>query len=172
MGKKAVMIIAHNEFRDEELQCPKAILEDAGITVTVASTTKNSVRGMLGAMVKPDVLLKDVRVEDYDAVIFVGGSGATEYWDDPVAHALARASCGSGKVLGAICIAPVTLARSGVLNGKRATVWVSEASELKAAKAGYTARPVEKDGRIITASGPSAAKEFGEELVKALGVRE
>lgn len=166
--KKVVMIIAQDAFRDEELLEPKAILEKAGIEVKVASTTLKEVKGMLGAKVKPDILVGNIKVEDFDAVIFIGGTGASQYWDDPQAHRLARETLDSHRILAAICIAPVTLAKAGILKGKKATVWSSEAGQLKAAGVNYTARAVEKDGNIITAQGPFAARQFGEELLEAL----
>jgi len=166
--KKAVFIIAEDGFRDEEFFQPKEVLEKGGLEVKVASTTKGYAQGVLGAKVKPDILIQDIKVEDFDAVIFVGGAGASRYWDDPVAQKIVQQAVAQNKVLAAICIAPVTLARAGVLKGKRATVWHSEAGQLKAAGADYTGSAVEKDGNIITAAGPIAATAFGEEIVKAL----
>lgn len=166
--KKVVMIIPDDGFRDEEYLGPREILEKAGIKVSVASTTLGPVKGMLGAKVKPDILVKDINMGDFDAIVFVGGMGATQYWDDPLAHKLAQDAINKNRIVAAICIAPVTLAKAGILNGKRATVSSSEAGQLKAAGAIYTAQPVEKDGNIITAAGPSAVRGFAEELVRAL----
>jgi protease I len=166
--KKVVMIIAPDSFRDEELAQPKEVLERNGIQVKVASTSLKEAKGMLGAKVKPDILVSDISVKDFDAIIFVGGIGASQYWDDPLAHQLAEDAFNLNRVVAAICIAPVTLAKAGILKGKRATVWSQEAGQLKAAGANYTGEAVEKDGNIITASGPAAAREFGEEISKAL----
>jgi len=166
--KRAAMIIAPEKFRDEELFEPKEILEKAGISVTVASTGLSPARGVKGGTITPQARITELKADDYDAVIFVGGGGASIYWDNPVAHALAGDAVKKGKLLAAICIAPVTLARAGVLTGRRATVWPSEAEQLSAAGAHYTAQPVVKDGNIITGSGPNAAAEFGEEIKKAL----
>ena len=166
--KKVVMVIAQDAFRDEELLEPKEILERNGIEVKIASTTFNQVKGVLGTKVKPNLLITDIEIKDFEAIVFVGGAGASQYWDDPVAHKLAQETVNTNRIVAAICIAPVTLARSGILKGKRATVWSSEAGQLEINGADYTARPVEKDGNIITANGPSAAREFGAELAKAL----
>lgn len=166
--KKVAMIIAENDFRDEELFQPKEILEQRGIEVKVVSSSLSPAKGMLGAKIKPDMLIGDVNVKDFQAIVFIGGAGASQYWDDPVAHKLAQDAFNSGRIVGAICIAPVTLARAGILKGKRATVWASEAGNIKSEGADYTASQVEKDGNIITASGPSAAGNFGEELAGAL----
>ncbi len=167
-GKSILMIIAHRDFRDEEYKEPRQVFEARGATVSVASSSLEVAKGALGAQVKPDLLLKDVAVGDYDAIVFIGGPGAQEYWNDPAAHAIAREAVFQGKVLAAICIAPATLAKAGVLKGKRATVFSSEAEELKACGANYTGASVERDGLIITADGPKAATKFAEEIVKAL----
>jgi protease I len=166
--KKVVMIIAQSGFRDEELLEPKEVLESKGVEVEVASTTQGYAQGVMGARVKPDLLVADLEAKDFDAVVFIGGAGASQYWDDPVAHRLAKDALAANRVLAAICIAPVTLAKAGLLKGRRATVWSSEAGQLKAAGANYTGKPVERDGNIITAAGPFAAREFGEEIARAI----
>lgn len=166
--KKVVMIIADDGFRDEELLEPQEIFKRNGIEVKVASTSLSPAKGMLGAKVEPDILVSEIKIKDFDAIVFVGGAGSSQYWDDPIAHKLAQDAINTNRLVAAICIAPVTLAKAGVLKGKRATVWSSEAGQLKAAGVNYTARAVEKDGNIITASGPTAAIAFAEEIVKAL----
>ena len=167
-GKNVVMVIASHNFRDEELLEPQALLRSRGAKVVVACSKTGTITGMKGAKVNPDILLDQVNVADYDAVIFVGGSGASEYWDNPKAHSIAQETVRSGKVLGAICIAPVTLARAGILKGKKATVFSSGKAELEAGGAIYTGTDVEIDGRIITGSGPAAAEKFGEAIAQAL----
>jgi protease I len=169
-NKKVVMIVANRNFRDEEYKMPREILESQGIEVKVASSSMHTCRGMLGATVTPDMLITDINVGDYDAVIFVGGSGASEYWNDPTALSIAKEYNRANKLLCAICIAPVTLANAGVLIGKRATAFSSEAGKLKAKGANYTGNDVEVDEKIITANGPTAAAKFGETIVSALAV--
>jgi protease I len=166
--KKAVMIIAQNQFKEEELFQPKEILENAGIEVQVASVTLELARGVEGRTFQPQIMVKDINVNDFDAIIFIGGAGATQYWNDPVAHKIARDAYQGDKVVAAICVAPVTLAKAGILKDKRATVWSSDSGQLLVAGAKYSGANVEKDGKIITAAGPFAAREFGEELVKAI----
>jgi len=162
---KILMIIAPDRFRDEELFTPKKIFEEQHADVTIASSTKKKVRGMLGGTARPDIHYSKVKVEKYDAVIFVGGAGAAKYFDDETAHKIARKAVKEKKVLGAICIAPVILARAGVLKEKRATVWKSEKNKLKEMGAEYTGSDVEIDGDIITANGPKAAKKFAKAIV-------
>lgn len=167
-GKKVLMVIASQQFRDEEYQKPRELLEKSGASVTVASSVLQEATGMLGLKVKPDILLQDARMQDFDAVVFVGGMGATEYWDNPVAHALARSAYEAGKPTTAICLAPMILANAGLLKGKRATIWADASKDFKTQGVVYTGKPVERDGKLITGSGPAAAEAFGEALVEAL----
>ncbi len=169
MAKKIVMVIASKDFRDEEYAKPRAALEKAGHAVTVACSKLAEAKGMLGMKVKPDVLLKDVKSADYDAIVFVGGGGSTEYWDDAVAHRLAREFAEKQKPTTAICLAPVTLAKAGLLKGRAATVWPDAAGEMKKQGAQMKTQGVVADGNFITADGPQSAEEFGKALVKALG---
>jgi len=167
-GKKALFVIAPKGFRDEEFQVPTTMLKAQGCKVTVASLTTAVARGMLGARVKPDIALADVKAADYDLVVFVGGVGARVYFDHPGAHAVAKQAAAAGKLVGAICIAPSVLARAGLLKGKRATAWPSQRRDLVAHGAKWDDGPVVKDGKIVTANGPRAARRFGQALIEAL----
>ena len=166
--KKIVMVIAAGDFRDEEYFEPKAVFEKNGFSVTTASTVLDVVSGVKGGAVKPGLLLKDVNPSNFDAIVFVGGAGAQQYWDDLTAHELAKDFLKSGKITAAICIGPVILARAGVLRNKKATVFESESAQLAEYGSQYTGRDVEADGLIITAAGPFDAKEFGERIAAAL----
>lgn len=168
-GKKVLFIIASNNFRDEELQIPKQIIENKGAAVIIASSSLKVSHGVLGAEVKPDILIAEAKAVDYDAIVFIGGSGSSEYWNSPVAHQLAKDIVAHDKVLAAICIAPVTLANAGVLTGKKATVFASEINSIKNKGSVYTGNDVEVDGKIITANGPQSAAMFGHAIVTVLG---
>lgn len=174
-GKKVLMVIAPKDFRDEELSETKRVLESAGVKVTVASRTTAESRGMFGARARPDLALDRANAADYDAVVFIGGSGSKAYFDDPVAHSLASRAAGAGRLVGAICIAPSILARAGLLRGRRATVWDDQgpagpfAGALRAGGATFTGEDVVRDGKFVTANGPKAAERFGRILVESLG---
>ncbi len=165
--KKVLMVIAPSNFRDPEYYEPKKVLEAAGIKVVTTSTAKKAT-GAEGGAVSVDVLLKDAKAEDYDAVAFIGGPGSYQFHDDKTAHELAKNTVSSGKVLGAICAAVGTIANAGVIKGKKATCFSGVADMVKAGGAAYTAEGVTVDGNIITADGPRSAKAFGEALARAL----
>ncbi len=165
---KVAMIIAKSGFRDEEYLQPKEVFESLGFVVDTFSSSKGVAKGMLGATVEVKNTIDELNVDNYDAVVFVGGVGSSEYWENPLAHKIAKETLQKNKVLAAICIAPVTLAKAGVLKGKKATVYSSEVSQLKNFGAIYTGKDVESDEKIVTASGPHAAREFGEKIKELL----
>ncbi len=169
MAKKVILIIAPENFRDEEMLHTKEELEKAGVETKIASTKTTEARGMLGAKVTPDIKLEQVKIEDYDGIVFVGGSGSSAYFKDKRALSIAAEASRKGKRVGAICIAPVVLANAGVLKGKRATVFPGlYVKEVEKGGATYTGKPVEVDGNVITGNGPDAAREFGRAIAKAL----
>jgi len=111
-----------------------------------------------------ETAIKDAIINDYDRTVFISGPGALSLAERGDAKALAVETLAAGKILGAICIAPVILARAGVLNGRRATVWDSDGEQaalLKASGAIYTGEAVTVDRKIVTGNGPMAAEVFG-----------
>lgn len=162
------MVVAPKDFRDEEYQKPKQVLENAGFGVEVGSKGVSEAVGMFGVKAKVDKEISEVNIADYEAVVFVGGSGATVYFNDQTALALAKTAFEKGKVVGAICIAPSILANAGILTGKQATAFSSEAENLQSKGVQYTGEVVTIDGKIVTGRGPEAAEEFGRKLVEVL----
>jgi protease I len=163
--KKALLIIAPNDFEDIEFLHTKEELEKAKIKLSIASKKKETATGMQGTRVAVDISLDQVNVMDYDAIIFIGGLGACPYYTDEKALSLANETFQNRKLICAICVAPLILSKAGVLKGRRATVYDLRIKELvqmlTEEGAVYTNKHVVVDGNIITANGPAAAREFG-----------
>jgi len=170
MSKKVLMVLAPRNFRDEEFFEPKEVMENAGIAVFTASSSGRIAESSAGKNAKVNMKLTEVKVSDYDAIVFVGGSGAAIYFNDTHALNLAKEFYSAGKVVAAICIAPTILVNAGLLDGKRATSLPSEEKKI-AAVGTYTGTEVEIDDRIVTGKRPSAAKEFGRAIVNAINRR-
>jgi len=166
-GKKILMVIAPNNFRDEEYFTPREVLENANASVFVTSLEEEAV-SVAGKTVTVDFTLDKASVDDYDAIVFVGGPGAAVYFDNEKAISLAKDFYEAGKVVAAICIAPSVLANAGILEGKKATAWPSEQGNLEAHGATYTGEQVTVDGRIVTGKNPTAAQEFGNKIAEIL----
>ena len=168
--KKIVMIIAQRMFEGTEFKEPKEIFEREGAKIIVACSTLSEATsmGFYRLIVKSDILINDIKVEDFDAIVFIGGFGCAEYFDNPVAHKIAKEALDQNKILAAICMAPRILANSGVLKGKKVTCFSSVGEDVKAKGAMVTGEMVERDGKIITGNGPSASTKFGETIASAL----
>jgi protease I len=167
MVKKALMVIAPKDFRDEEFFETKDVLEKANVDITVVNSTGQPSKSMFGKIVTPDKNFYEVDSDDFDAIIFVGGSGTTVYHSHKRTLELAKEFYDSGKVVAAICIAPTILVNAGILDKKKATSYPSERDRIKAVGI-YTGKDVEVDDKVVTASGPQAAKEFGKKILEAL----
>lgn len=167
MNKKVLMIIAPVDFRDEEYFETRNVLEDVGNKITVANSTGQPSKSMFGKIVKVDKSLHDVNSKDFDAIVFVGGSGTEVYFNNQYALNLVKEFNKDGKVIAAICMAPSILVNAGILSGKKATSFPSERDNINAVGT-YTGKSVEVDGKIITGNGPQAAKEFGKKIADAL----
>lgn len=163
-----LMVIAPETFRDEEYEHPKQVLEAHVHTVTTASTRPGLCTGKLGAVATAEISIEDALERSFDAVVFVGGAGASVYFDDEIAHRLARRAHERDAVVAAICIAPSILARAGLLQGVRATAYPTQEQDLKDHGAVWTGEDVTVDGRIVTANGPHAAVAFGEAIARSL----
>ena len=168
---RVLIAIAPEKFRDEELAGPVAAFTAAGIGFDIASTRRGTCTGMLGAKATAALSFEEVDPKPYDGLVIVGGSGSqTHLWDDDMLQVLVKYFRDSGKVVAAICLAPVVLARAGILKGKKATYSESAVAfrEMKAGGAVLVKQPVVVDTRIITADGPPASKAFADAVVRAL----
>lgn len=171
MEKKVLMIIAPKDFRDEEFREPKAVLEEKGVKVTVASTATGTAKGMFGMQVIPDITVDKVNPAEFDAVVVVGGSGSQTYlWNNLQVHKIVQSLHQQGGLVTAICISPVVLAKAGILEGKKVTVFrtATTLNELEKVGALISDAPVMVDGKIITGKGPEAAREFGQKIAESL----
>jgi len=171
--KKIAMIIAFRDFRDEEYFVPNKILETAGAEIKTVSTQEGTAIGADGGEVEIDLLTSEINIADFDAVVFIGGSGCLKYLDNEDSYRVAKETLLQDKLIAAICISPVILAKAGVLEGRKATVWSSPMDKepvriLKDYGAVYQDTQVVVDGKIITGNGPAAAKRFAEEIVRLL----
>ncbi len=166
---RVLMVVARERFRDEELFETRDELENCGHQVKIASTSKGKCQGSRGRSATATVALETVRAEDFDAVVFVGGGGSRVLFADPEAVRIASGMHARGKVVAAICLAPVILANAGVLKGRQATVAGTEAKTIEAKGATYTGPGVTVDGNVVTGNAPKASRPFGRAVAKLLG---
>ena len=170
-GKKVLMVIPYTQFRDEELFEPKKILEDEGAKVVIASTAARACRGMKGGSVQADIAIADAKPDDYSACVVCGGSSVPDFfWNDKKLQEFVTAMSGAGKIVAAICLSTVVLAKAKLLAGREATVYFlpQAIQELKEAGAKYVKETLIIHNNIILAEGPHDSQRFGQAIRAAL----
>jgi protease I len=169
---KVLMLIAQRNFNDTEFSVTKKTLEQNGIQVTVSSITTDDAAGMEGLRVKPNTALREANPNDYDAFVIIGGSGSPRLMDYPEVTNTVKKFNEQGKLVAAICLAPMVLAKAGILKGVLSTVFPADfaVGVLKRQGASYTEQHVVEGSNIITADGPEAAEEFANKILKKFNV--
>ncbi len=167
-SKKILMVIAPKDFRDEEYQEPRDILENNGYDIEVASIQTGAATGMQGTEAEIDITTSEVDPYRYQAVVFVGGPGMKQILGDNTLEMLAENFYQANKLTTAICIAPVILANTGLLENKKATSYEDGRESLLSNGADFLEENVVVDGNIITANGPQAATEFAQAILSEL----
>ena len=165
---KILMVLAPQDYQEEELNVPRDYFQSRGYEVVLASKGVKTATSMNGEKASIDLDLKNVKPSDFAAVVFVGGEGIYNLKInlDADYQGLAKKAVNSKKLTAAICLGPWILADAGLLKGKKATA--AETDHLQSKGAVVTDQAVVRDGSIITANGPSAAQEFAEAVVTAL----
>lgn len=166
---KILMVVAKKDFRDEELKIPYDYFLSKKITVDIASTSKGTCVGKDGMQIEADRSLDDVEVQEYFAILLVGGPGSKTLVDNIKLQDIVKDASKQKIVISAICYAPVILAHAGVLDGKKATVWNEDKLQepiLTHHGATYVDEEVVVDGLIVTGRDHEAALKFAEEVAK------
>ncbi|MET3209016.1 UNVERIFIED_CONTAM: putative intracellular protease/amidase [Paenibacillus sp. PvR008] len=91
MSKKALFIIPPERFNEDELFKPKEALEQAGVTVTLASTQTGEITGDYNGKATANLVITDAVPADYDVVAVIGGSGTNDHlWNNADLQALLK----------------------------------------------------------------------------------
>lgn len=166
-GKDSIFLLVVSPTKNHatEYGVTRQVLESSQCKVRVACK-EPSAMDLNGKMIPVDLILKEVRTKDYDAVAVIGGYSVWKYVGDPEVNRVLHSFYESDKVVGAICAGTYVLGKAGLLKGKRVTG--PRAEKLRKYGAQYVGGLLQKDGKIITAKGPSASEAFGKALVEAL----
>lgn len=167
MKKKSLIFLADG-FEEVEALTVVDLLRRADIGVDMVSITGNmQVTGAHGIAVQADVLFEQADLANADAFILPGGMPGTRNLEAyaPLIEALKQAN-EAGKVVCAICAAPLVLGVNHLLKGKKASCYPGFEKDLLGANVSYDA--VSKDGNIITSRGMGTAIAFAGEIITTL----
>lgn len=155
-------------FEDIEALIPLDIMRRAGVDFkTVSITGDLYVESAHGVSIKADMLIEDADLGDADLIMLPGGlPGATNLNAHNGVKKAVMEQNARGKMIGAICAAPMVLGGIGLLQGRRATCYPGFEKYLEGAE--YTHELCTVDGNITTGEGPAAALPYAYTLLAAL----
>lgn len=167
MTKRAYVFLA-NGFEEVEAIGTWDVLMRSGVqAIFVSIYDQYEVEGAHGFRLNTCMTLNDLKGMMADAIVLPGGMpGATNLYECAELREIIQAHHQEGKLLGAICAAPLVYGRMGLLEGKNATCYPGFEPELKGATA--MGAPVCVDGQMVTAKGPAYVFDFGLALAEQL----
>ena len=118
--------------------------------------------------VKIDKAVKDVSVEDFDALLIPGGYSPDKIRVDQNAVQFTKNFVESGKPVFLICHAAQLLITADVLRGRKVTGWKSIVQDIKNAGAQYLDQAVVEDGNLVSSRHPGDLPKFIESSLKKL----
>ena len=146
------------------------IMRRCGIEVTVAGLSGVRIRAAHGTEIICDTVLEECETNSFDAVFLPGGlNGSLSFHDSGAVQTLLREMADAGKIISAICAAPIALARAGLLENKVFTMYPGFEEYLNGKIP--TGNLAETDGKIVTGKGPGAVYAFAGKLAEALGLK-
>lgn len=157
-------------FADDEYEALSTALARQGFTVTVTSIDTAAAISTGRVIIRPDRSLAALPADSFAALILVGGPGMVLHWDDSLLHARCREFAAAGRPVAALGIAPIALARAGVLVGRRAAVFQDRNARQMLTKAGarFSFRQLVVDGPFITATDARQGQRLIGALVRAI----
>ena len=167
MNRQPVIIVLADGFEETEAVGTADVLKRIGFSVQLAGLNALLVTSSAGTRIQADLLFQEVKWENAAALVLPGGlPGATNLRDHQSVIDALRRMHQAGKVIAAICAAPIVLERAGLTEGKCLTGYPGTNQNLS--KLVYTGNRTECDGNIVTGKGPGAAFEFGARIAAAL----
>jgi 4-methyl-5(b-hydroxyethyl)-thiazole monophosphate biosynthesis len=159
---KMIMPFA-NGFEEIEALAVVDLLRWAGIQVDMVGIVGSVITGARGVRVMMDKRLNEVRIDDYDGIILPGGSpGYENLGKSRVVMEAIKQLNDRGKLVAAICYSPMLLAKAGVLDNRKATVYPGMENNIPYPRE----EKVVVDKNIITSQAPGTAINFALTIIK------
>jgi protease I len=178
---KSIAVIAADGFEEIELLGPVWYFKQLGAKVDIVAPKYNPAPERYGLMypemskthimaiqylqpvgwIKFDRTADQVKVSDYDAVFIPGGAwNPDNLRNDKDVIKFIQDFNKSGKLIAAICHAPVVLASADILKGKKLTGYWNIQVDLKNAGGIVLEQPVVTDGNLVTSRHPIDVADF------------
>ncbi len=175
--KKVAIFLVEN-FEPVEAVSVIDILTRGGLEVTVLSLTgeiivngSNHVSLLCDKVFAKNYLSDDnisyaYDFDEFDAIVLPGGKGTPNYLKDKEFLAGVRKFYDEGKLVCAICQAPMILNELGILDDKTVTCYPAFSHKLISSN--YSEKNVEIDANVITSKSLSTSLEFSLAILRVL----
>ena len=162
-----VYIILGTGFEEMEAICPCDILRRGGVEAKLAGIGGTQITGGNGITVQADCTVEEMDLEQMELIMLPGGMGGVySILGSETAMEAVRYAHEQGRLVSAICAAPIILAQLGITEGKQAVVYPGLEEKMGSARM-QDANAV-RDGRVLTGRAPGAAVDFGLLLLETL----
>lgn len=160
-------------FEDIEAITTIDLLRRANIKIdTISLENKEYLTSAHNIIIKSDFLLKNINLEDYDGYILPGGPGYAKYEQSEILIDMLKQANNNKKMIAAICAAPSFLAKIGLLDNHKATVFPEMAEDLDSDKITYLENRVVISKNIITGPAVGNALNFALSIIEYLKDKE
>ena len=160
-----IMVPLADGFEEIEALTVVDVLRRAGINVETVGIMGSVVLGSHSIKVMVDRRLMEVIPDEYDGIILPGGDvGVQNLGRSSKIIEILRMFDSAGKLIAAICAAPSILAKAGILEGKKATIFPGMEKELPHPRG----EKVVVDGNVITSQAAGTAMDFALIIVENL----
>lgn len=173
-----VLILAGDAAESLEVMYPYQRLKEEGYDVHIAAPSKKQLRFVVhdfeegydtytekpGYSWPADLSFKDVKPEDYVALVIPGGRAPEYIRNDPDFQRIVRSFFEEERPVAQICHAPLALASVGVLDGRKTAAYPALAPDVAAAGAEFVDSEAVVDGVMVSARAwpdhPAWMREF------------
>jgi len=169
MTKKVALFI-ENGSEELEFIAPLDIMRRANLEVDlISANNEDFIPSSHNVKILADKKIDEVNnILDYDAIVIPGGMpGSTLLRDNKKIIEFYQTMYNSGKLVAAICAAPIVLSAAGITDDKEVTSYPGFDKEINY-KNYNSEKAVVIDKNVITAQGPAVAILFGYEIVNYL----
>ncbi|HEY8946882.1 MAG TPA: DJ-1/PfpI family protein [Polyangiaceae bacterium] len=185
MGEKKILIVTDDAGECFEILYAKQRFREAGYAPVIAATEKKLLNAVIhdfypgwntyiekpGYLIQSDVTFDEVSVDDYDAVLLIGGRAPEFLRHNAKLIKIVKSFQQQNKWILSICHGIQVLLAAGIGKGLKLTCYENVRFELESCGGTWVAEECARDGRIITGQTWNSHADFYREVFKQLGER-
>jgi protease I len=179
---KKVLIVTGDAGESYETLYAKHRMLEGGLTPVIASTRRGPLHLVMhdfepgwdtyverpGYRVDADLTFDEVKVDDYAAVILLGGRAPEYLRNDPTLLKLVRAFADKGKFVFSICHGVQILVAAGLAGGRKLTCYEHVKSEVTSAGGEWIGQESVRDGKFVSAQTWISHPDFYRDVMQCL----